>query len=151
MDVILSVMFYADIVVNFVTEKEVLSLEQMIVERELSKIAVIYLKTTFLFDFVTILPLWECLRGTFNGSHYLLGLKVLRLKRGMGAIDADMYIGIVRDIVMRRVERLVQSKHPDATNRDKDNTFISHIVFTYQALQVVESFVVLVTLGFFMG
>ena len=52
---------------------------------------------------------------------------------------------------MKRVERLVQSKHPEANNRDKDNTFISHIVVAHQSFRVVESFVILVTLGIFMG
>ena len=125
MDTVFMILFAMEIVVNFLVEKEICTCEKLIKQQELKSVAIFYFKGEFFFDLVTMLPIWELCIGKFSGSHYLLAIKVLRIKKGLSAISASSYIKVIRDETKKRVQRMIQSNHPDATSKLKDHTFIT--------------------------
>lgn len=95
-------------IVNFFVEKKIDRHDQLYIEKNLKKIALIYLKTNFLFDFVTILPLWEICYKRFDKYEYLLLIKTLRIKNGLAAINASIYINTLRKLSMKKIEKMIK-------------------------------------------
>jgi hypothetical protein len=104
---VIELVFYIDLVVNFLVEKEVSGAEKQTVERDIKKIAVIYLKTDFLFDLIMLFPLYEVLYGKFENDEYLLLIRTMRIKNGIKAIDANIYIKMLRRYTMNRVDKMI--------------------------------------------
>jgi hypothetical protein len=100
----LSSIFAVDIIVNFLIEKEVENPEQIIIERNLKKIAIIYFNEGFFFDLITILPLHELFKPITIHSKFLLLIKALRFKKGVKALSANSFIETMREYTKERVE-----------------------------------------------
>jgi hypothetical protein len=120
-----SAVFFVDIVLNFFVEKEIQDPEVIVIERSIKKISLIYLSQGFVFDLVTILPLYECLKSILVHSEFLLLIKVLRFKNGIKALNANSYIKTLRVYAQERVETMVNLKMTAANNKRENNTYIS--------------------------
>ena len=139
-------------ILNFFVEKKIQTVgKHSSYERNLKQIALINFRTEFLFDLVTVLPLYEMMKGLGDKSKYLLLIKAVRIKKGISAFNAQIYIKQFRLFSMARLQEMIDKNRSAALNKRKDNTLITHLVYSLQILKIVESFVWLVSLSFVLG
>lgn len=150
-NVLFQTIFLIDMIVNFLLERLVDNPEHIVVERQVSKIALIYIKSDFLFDLLTILPLWEACYKKFSHYEYFLLIRTLRIKNGIQAINANMYIDTLREIIYDRVDKMIKKGHKAAEDKNKNYTFISQLVVLLHVLKIIECFIVLVSISYFIG
>lgn len=46
-------------------------------------------------------------------------------------INASIFVKYLRQLSLNRVNKLIKEKAPDANNKQKNNTFITQIVYTF--------------------
>lgn len=150
-NVLFQSIFLLDMIINFFLERQVDSAEQIVVERRVSKIAMIYIRSDFLFDLITILPLWEACYKRIRNYEYFLLIRTLRIKNGIKAINANLYIDTLREIIFVRVEKMIKKGNKDAEDKNKNYTFISQLVILLHVLKIIECFIVLISISYFVG
>ena len=91
------VILFTDILINFLTErKQQIDDINFKVEKSIIKIALIYIKSEFLFDFITCFPFFQLLYYKFEFSQYMYIIKTFRIINGVQMLDAEIYINQIR-------------------------------------------------------
>jgi hypothetical protein len=124
-DFVYIAIFFIDIIVNFFVEREIISAEQKIIVKDLKQIARIYLKRSFWFDLITILPLWQICYDKFPHYELILLIKCTRIIPGMKKISASNAIELLREISKHRVDKMISQNKPEAFDKTKNNTYIA--------------------------
>ena len=105
--------------------------DQFTVERNLCSLFVIYLKSRFIWDFVTLLPLKEILADfiTENQVRVLLLIKLIRLYIGFQLLDHKNYMKQIKQIFHDKIQALIDTDPELAANQVEDNNYISKIIY----------------------
>ena len=110
------------------------------------KIALAYMKETFLMDFIGIIPFQLFLDGTLDRkySRLLYLIKLSRLYNGFQLLSYNVYMKEVKNMYNQKLQSIIKKDSAEAHDVLKDNTNITRIVFISYLIKIS---LLLITLG----
>lgn len=116
--------------------------------REISQITSHYIKTSFLWDLVPLLPLERFKIGSNHGKIFFL-LKTVRLGTGYQFFSIEAIINEVKKYYREKSIKLVASGSDIASDTTMDHNKVNQIIFIHHSLKTVKLIVLILNFSYF--
>lgn len=118
-------------------------------ERDLSKIAMHYLRGEFLFDLIPLIPLVALDLGGYERLFYLI--KIIRLVNGFQVFSVPVIMEKIKLLNKKRLMTIIENDPVLAENVDEDNNKISALIFTNFTIKIVKLVIIILNISYFIG
>ena len=118
--------------------------------RDFSAIAMNYLKTDFIYDFIPLIPLQELPLPRGYGRFFYV-IKVMRLFNGFKLLNVEHIMDYIKKFYKSKVDRMIQREHSVGEDIVRDNNNIRTLLVIKYIIRLAKLFYIIVSICFFLG
>ena len=149
-EVVYEGLFLIAIIFNFFSE--FYNPSTMKLEKEFKKIAFHYIRGSFFYDFIPLIPLRILLWGIKAKHRKLLYFsKLIRLRNGFKYLSHKVFMKGIKSTVHKRVAKIIESDPKLANSKVKDNNFVSLIILVSHIVKTFQLILTILCISYFFG
>lgn len=148
-DLIYTIIFSIDVVIQFFVEKsDTTSIE---VQRNFFKVALIYIKSSFIFDVIAIFPFYHFFKNSFKFCRLMYFIKLIRLYRGLQLLNIRVFMNHIKQFTYSRLEKIIDENPDLANSKTQDSAHIIKIMLTSYIVSTLKLIIISSSMSYFIG
>ena len=119
--------------------------------KSLSLIAKHYFAKGFVPDLIAILPIPFVLRGRHELIKLFYLVKIVRMARGIELFEGSAFMGAVKTLAQRRMEKQIEEDPIFAEDYINDHTNIERLLFISYGIKTIKLIILIMNISYFVG
>lgn len=120
-------------------------------ERDLSKIAIRYLKNEFIFDFIPLIPAPQYFYFLKGAEVHLYYVKVMRMFKCAEVIEIKRFMDMYKSLLKANVDRIIAEDPRQADDIHNDIVVITRQIMAGKIFQIIKLAIVILNICYFLG